>query len=160
MKDEYIKPSAQVPFIWCGKSQEKSDASKLHMYLPTGQLLVVPVSHLSQGSPLWSFPAWRRDKGRVGRVRLLPGELFPCWRCFCQARWQIGTEHSQSLWVDFQQQVVVANQKGERAALTPKLMNRWHGVNPSKTKTHRHCPVRHPSQHQWGVESPELWGSV
>ena len=44
---------------------------------------------------------------------------------------------SQILWVDFQQQVVVANQKGKRAAVIPKLKNRWHMVNPSKTQDPR-----------------------
>ena len=76
MTDKYIKPNAQASFICCSKSQEKPDASKLHVCLPTGQLLVIPVPHLSRApTVILSRMAERQGKGRQGEIvawRTLP----------------------------------------------------------------------------------------
>ena len=76
MTDKYIKPNAQASFICCSKSQEKPDASKLHVCLPTGQLLVIPVPHLSRApTVILSRMAERQGKGRRDEIvawRTLP----------------------------------------------------------------------------------------
>lgn len=101
----------------------------------------------------------RQGKGRQGEIVawrtltmlevFLSGQVTDCHRTAARAA---GLTSNSRWWLLIR--------KGSVLHWPPKVVNRWHVVNPSKTKAHRHCPARHPSQHQWGVESPELWGSV